>query len=247
MLTIAAAVDIGVSRAKNDDRALLGGQILAQGAHALACESDEALIAVSDGVGGYAGGDLCSQLTLETLCAQPFPRGVQAAREAAAAANSAVLRQRRMQPAYAQMAATLVFAAVFGDQLLLCNLGDSRAYRLRRGRLARLTADHTLANELSACYGAPQADDQRRDGVITRYIGMEEGFDPDISDDVGGLYQGDTLLLCSDGLYGAADDEQLLDALLREGDLPALAHRLIDLAKAAGSTDNISAVLLRKE
>ena len=244
LLNIAAVVDIGVVRKKNDDRALIGNQVLDGGACELQLSSDEALIAVSDGVGGNAGGHICSQLVLEQLKALLSPGASLAEVNAAVARiNQSVLEKQRIMPEFSEMAATLVAAFVSGERLLICNAGDSRAYRLRRGRLTQLSFDHTRYNELPGMFEAAD----HRDHTITRYMGKKDGVEAYATDDVGDMYPGDVLLLCSDGLYDGVQEDQMRQLLNRKEPVSALCHELVEMAKQQGSTDNISVVVLRKE
>jgi len=244
MLEIAAVVDIGVVRAKNDDRVLICNQVLDGGDGFMNCSSDVALAAVSDGVGGNAGGHICSQMVLDMLHSALTP-GISPAElgRAVEAINRAVLEAQRKMPEYSAMAATLAMALAEGERLLICNAGDSRIYRLRRGRLAQLSFDHTRCNELPGLYEHLD----HRDHTITRYMGKADGVSPYISDEVGDLFAGDVLLLCSDGLYDGVKEDQMRQLLGQNKPALTICHELVDAAKLQGSTDNISVVVLRKE
>jgi len=124
------------------------------------------------------------------------------------------------------------------------NLGDSRVYRLRRGRLVQISRDHSVVAELMAAgrIGPDQAADHEAQGQLTHYVGMEEEPEPYIRSFA--LRGGDRLLLCTDGLTDAVD-EGGIRGILRAMDEPQVAcERLIGAANAAGGPDNITVIVV---
>jgi protein phosphatase len=142
------------------------------------------------------------------------------------------------------MGATLVLAIIRDGRLTVAHLGDSRAYRFHLGTLSRLTADHSVVElllEQGVISGAEARDHPAR-GRITRYVGMDGTAEPDIvSVD---FAPGDRLLLCTDGLTSVLPDAALADVLTRtDGDPAAASEGLVRAALAAGTADNVTALV----
>jgi protein phosphatase len=186
------------------------------------------LLAVADGVGGEAGGELASAAAIDALAATFFAAGPDrpAADSLAAAirgANDAVLGAAGSSGQQGA-ASTLVAAAIAGTSAVIGNLGDSRAYLLRDGDIRLVTADHAGEYQSS----------------ITRFVGDPRGVQPDVF--VETLRPGDRLLLCSDGLTRHVPDDEIAATVARR-DLDPAAAALVDLAKSRGGEDNITVVL----
>jgi serine/threonine protein phosphatase PrpC len=238
MKITATAVSLTGRRPNNEDRYLVA--------------EDLNLYAVADGMGGYAGGEVASRLTVEQLEAFVQRNRRDAAgtwpckedkrltfaenllRAAVRQAHDTIASQR--QGELEQMGSTVVAVLVEGRRATLAHVGDSRIYRLRGGTLSQLTRDHSLWAELEAAGMEPGA----RAGFahknyITRALGIEANRPDLVTVEV---EPGDRLLLCSDGLHDPLD-ETALEALMA-GDCEAIAKAAYD----AGSSDNITAVLL---
>ena len=145
------------------------------------------------------------------------------------------------------MGTTLVSAVTNGSGAVICNVGDSRAYRVGTERLERITRDHSVVEGLieSGNITAEQARTHPNRNLITRALGPEEHIECDVYDVT--LGADERLLLCSDGLVVTATDEEMYEAVAR-GDTPAesLEH-LLELSKQRGAPDNVTAVLLYQE
>jgi PPM family protein phosphatase len=225
-------------------------------AEELDCKLD-GLYVVADGMGGKAGGEIASRVTVEIVPAvveeilseQTEPLGTQlladALREALEAANEAVYTQARANPELRGMGTTCVAAIVRGSQAIIGNVGDSRIYLLRDRRLTQLTSDHSLVQEhvRSGELTAEQARGSRFKNVITRAIGIASAVDPDV--DLVELQPGDTLLLCSDGLTNMVSEGSIAHILGTFEDLDECCRRLVDQAKKNGGIDNITTVVVR--
>ena len=186
------------------------------------------LLAVADGVGGEAGGEVASAAAIDALAASFFAAGrdrpaADALAAAIRSANDAVLGAagKTGQPG---AASTLVAAAIDGTSAVIGNLGDSRAYLLRDGDIRLVTSDH--AGEFQSS--------------ITRFVGDPRGVQPDVFMEA--LRPGDRLLLCSDGLTRHVPDNEIATTL-QSRDLDPAAAALVDLAKSRGGEDNITVVL----
>lgn len=208
---------------------------------------DRWLIAVADGMGGHRAGEVASWLALATL-RERLLAGAGLA-DAVCAANEAVFRRQADDPRLSGMGTTLTAAVVGpGGAVQLCHVGDSRAYLLRQGELARLTRDHSLVEEFVRS-GALTEQEARRHpqrNLLTRAIGTEATVPVDEA--TVQLKPADVLLLCSDGLSEALPDTRLAALLVQQvagEDLGAGVEILIQAALDAGGADNITAVLAR--
>jgi PPM family protein phosphatase len=186
------------------------------------------LLAVADGVGGEAGGEIASAAAIEALARRFFDGNPKASRSDALAAaireaNDAVLATAE-KSGLTGAATTLVAAAVAGNDAVIGNLGDSRAYLIREGAVRRVTEDHSGA--------APSS--------ITRFVGDPRGVQPDVF--VETLEPGDRLLLCSDGLTRHLTDDEIA-ARAKGKDLARTVDALVALANERGGEDNVTVVM----
>jgi len=217
----------------------------------------DGLFVVADGMGGYAGGEIASRVTVETVPAVVREvlaehNGhvndealVEAVREALDAANDAVRKQARANPELRGMGTTCVAALVRDGVAAVANIGDSRAYLLRDGGLIQLTQDHSLVQEhvRAGDLTAEEARASRFRNVITRAIGIADSVEPDM--DLVELREGDTLLLCSDGLTTMVDDQEIAYMLSTCADPQETCEKLVNAANKYGGADNITAVVVR--
>lgn len=186
------------------------------------------LLAVADGVGGSAGGEIAANAAVAELADRFFGAGSDRTIEdrlgdAIRDANTAVLRAAQSS-GNESAATTLVAAAIDGARIVVGNLGDSRAYLVRDGASRQLTEDH-------------QGDTTHS---ITRFVGDPRGVQPDVF--VDDLRAGDRVVLCSDGLTLHVDPEEI--ARLASGAEPESAtNALVDLALERGGQDNVTVVL----
>ncbi|MEK7863863.1 MAG: protein phosphatase 2C domain-containing protein [Chloroflexota bacterium] len=187
------------------------------------------LLAVADGVGGSAGGEIAADAAVVALAdrffSAPGDRTLEdRLADAIRDANTAVLKAAASS-GNSQAASTLVAAAVRQDHLVVANLGDSRAYLVRDGVSRQLTEDHS-------------GDLQH---AITRFVGDPRGVQPDVF--VEDLRPSDRLVLCSDGLTRHVSPEEIATAVAASADIDAAAGALIDMANARGGEDNVTVVL----
>jgi protein phosphatase len=215
------------------------------------------LFAVADGMGGAAAGEQASKLAVETLTealrvysealAQgqaviPLDRAVERAFNAA---NRAIYRASLVHEDMAGMGTTLTACTIWDGQMVLGHVGDSRAYRYRKGHLEQLSQDHSwVAEQVSR--GLLSKDDIRSyayRNVITRALGTKSQVTPDIERVE--TFPGDLFFLATDGLYGLIETVELEDELARGGDLQASVDYFISLANGRGGPDNITGILFR--
>ncbi len=214
------------------------------------------LLAVADGMGGAKAGEVASRLAVETLAEElsartravgAEPRDVAPLGEAAIhAANDRILRDGRDNASREGMGTTLTVAWVLGPQVHLFQVGDSRAYLFREGRLRQLTKDQSLVEKLVDDGILTKEEAERVAGrhIILQALGSEERLA--VERGVEPLKDGDILLLCTDGLSGLVRHEAL-EAAMRKGSpsLDGLCAKLVEMAEAEGGTDNITVLLAR--
>jgi protein phosphatase len=209
------------------------------------------VFAVADGLGGHLAGEVASWLAVRTVerALEEVPSGPPRERlmEAIREANRQVFLEGQTCAEHRGMGTTLTVAWLLDSNLYLGHVGDSSAYHYRRGRLRKLTQDHSLAEEMRRLGGlGPEAarhHPQRH--VLTRAVGTE----PEVAVDslVMPLEAGDLLLLCTDGLSSLVSASELEAVLRTNTGLDALLDRLFALALTRGAPDNVTAVLIRYE
>ncbi|MGZ8565513.1 MAG: Stp1/IreP family PP2C-type Ser/Thr phosphatase [Actinomycetota bacterium] len=201
------------------------------------------LYAVADGMGGHRGGEVASQLALETV-EELFLAGEGTLADQVREANRAVFTRSASDRSVTGMGTTLTAARIEGDGAHLVHVGDSRAYLLRAGSLRRLTEDHTLVNRMVKAgeISAAEADVHPHRNVLLRALGTDPDVEVDEQDL--GLLAGDRLLLCSDGLTSMVTEDQVQAILEAEPQPQAAADRLVRAANRAGGIDNITVVVL---
>jgi protein phosphatase len=197
-------------------------------------------------MGGAQAGEVASGIVVETL-AGAFERGdlPDGLAEAVQEANSRIHSMAKDDRSLEGMGTTTTAGWVDAGKLRIAHVGDSRAYRLRGGRLEQLTEDHSLVGGLVRLgkLTPAEAEQHPQRSVILRAVGVEPSVEVDRSDHA--LADGDVYLLASDGLTSMVRDEVIQEALRMEDSLEEAADLLIALANASGGHDNITAVLFR--
>lgn len=209
-------------------------------------EPERLLFAVCDGMGGEEDGELASLAAVKALISDPALSTYKEAEINAAAANAAVKAVRDKLESR-RTGTTLAAFAIDGANGLAYNLGDSRVYLHRNGKLKKLTRDHTLAAYLVelGMLAEEQAETHPNKNSLTQYIGMEcEGeVRPYFADEVH-LIAGDRILLCSDGLYDMVDNATIEKIIGKDCGTAETGKTLIETALASGGIDNVTAVLI---
>jgi protein phosphatase len=235
-LTTCARTDVGQQRETNEDAALIRNL------------GEAHLLAVADGMGGHAAGDVASELAIETFAdtveaalERDRTAGESVLREAVVEANEAVL-DRAAADGLEGMGTTLVAALVQGGRALFVNVGDSRGYHIdERGRLEQVTTDQSLVQELVEQGELTEAEarDHPQRNVVSQALGTDETIEPDLDS----IAFGGTVLCCSDGLPEEVKDEALASVVDDAMSVEAAAETLINRANAAGGSDNIAVAL----
>ena len=239
-LEIAAESDIGRERAKNDDSYMV-------------LEADTIAFGVCDGMGGHAGGDVASRLAVDTITSvlgagtEPEEGLDERLRRAIVVASRKILERANAEPSLRSMGTTATIAALDAEEIVVAQVGDSRAYLFREGVLTRLTRDQTLAQSLvdQGQLALEELANSEYAHIVLQAVGMKEL--PDVVIGRARLADGDLVLICSDGLFGPLGDAAIAEILSRETALEAKVRALVERANAAGGPDNITCVLARAE
>jgi PPM family protein phosphatase len=252
-LMVASATDKGLRRSRNED-AVVG--VSWPGDH-----GEALMLAVADGMGGTAGGEVASALAIgaaERILRAGYSSGrisgqdawLDALTSAFAGAVSALREQSEQAPDLMQMGTTLTCLVVDGGRIIAAHVGDSRAYLFRAHELRQLTTDHNAAAELvsDGRLTSSEALSHKSRSILTRWLAPDCEV-PEVPE-LGALAAepGDVVLVCSDGLHGMVPDEEiaaLLDEALlaNQAGLTAAASALVVRANERGGRDNISVVL----
>ncbi|VXC74826.1 Protein serine/threonine phosphatase [Burkholderia sp. 8Y] len=233
--TSAARSDVGCVRLVNEDAVLNS--------------PERGLWAVADGMGGHAVGDLASEMVIQSLSTVSRSDGlagvIAEARERLLHVNDE-LRAEASRRQVSRIGSTVVLLAARDGACAYLWAGDSRIYLFRNGRLAQLTRDHSHVEELKARgqLTAEEALHHPAQHLITRAVGALDTLDLDESSVA--LADGDTFLLCSDGLSNEVSEAEIASELA-PGNCEIAAQRLLEIALERGGRDNISIVVAHAE
>lgn len=240
--------DVGRQRQHNEDTFLV--------------QTDANLFLVADGMGGHAAGEIASKIAAETISEfivhtkeeegtwphaydERYRRSTNRLMTALRIANTRVLEAMRKDARLRGMGTTVVASLIDGDLASIAHVGDSRAYLIRDGQMARVTNDHSWVYEQVQAGMLTEAEAEKHPlrNVITRALGGALTVVPEASE-----YQvrpGDRLLLCSDGLTGMVSEEEILRIVTEHEDPQEACRALIDYANDRGGYDNVTAVIVR--
>jgi protein phosphatase len=163
-------------------------------------------------------------------------------------ANREIHNRSEANPSHAGMGTTIVAVTFEEDLVGIAHVGDSRAYRLEQKNLVPLTEDHSWVSEMQAAHQMSQEEAESLVGknVITRALGVREDVEVDCR--VIKTNPGDTFILCSDGLCGFADDDEIFDVAKRHrDDLKKMVDDLVQFANDRGGNDNVTVIAVRVE
>lgn len=205
------------------------------------------LYLVADGMGGHNAGELASAICVRVIEEQLRSAvGVSpevALEHAIQTANASIWQQAQTLEGCKGMGTTVVACSCLGDELLVANVGDSRAY-ICSDMIQQISVDHSLVEEMIQMGGLDRSKARNHPdkNIITRAIGALSSVEVDLFKVA--LKTGDTILLCSDGLSNMVDDQELMSIVESGGTLREKAHRMVDQANNYGGRDNISVVLV---
>ncbi|MCH5235393.1 MAG: serine/threonine-protein phosphatase [Muribaculaceae bacterium] len=235
-----AVSDVGCVRTNNEDMAYVAGKLIrdgeTKGEVVLSEENPVIAFAVADGMGGYEGGEVASEIVCRSFSSfikKGLPKEdsetIEAIKQWAVNANNLVLETGKLRPELSEMGTTLVGMIIDKNSLFIINIGDSRCYRLRNGILKQLSTDHSERERT----GNPNTPSN----LIYNFLGnYPKDFFSDIS-----IYEpisGDSYLFCSDGLSDLVSDEMIEENFFNP-------QKLIELAKEEGGRDNITLITIQ--
>ncbi|MFZ6027513.1 MAG: PP2C family protein-serine/threonine phosphatase [Chloroflexota bacterium] len=230
---------VGPVREDNQDAILLPDESIPQPAGSL--------FAVADGMGGYTHGAIASALALETLFTalqqSPNQKPEKALRRGIEAANLNIFKAAQ-NLGVGRMGTTLTAAYICGSSLYLAHVGDSRAYLMRQGKISCLTNDHTLVGDMvrARLIAPAKVRTHAQRSILTRALGLAMFIQPDVEQFK--LEAGDRLILCSDGVWSALQDEEIAQIAGQKARAETLGQALVDQAVAHETDDNCSAVVM---
>jgi PPM family protein phosphatase len=230
-LRFAALSHVGLLREGNEDSAYAGPRVLA----------------VADGMGGHAAGEVASAVAIASLAEldedDPGSDLLDALRERALSANDHLRDMVSGDTGLDGMGTTLTALLFAGQRLGLVHIGDSRCYLLRDGALAQITHDHTLVQTLvdEGRISEEEASTHPQRSLITRALDGRESIELDLS--VREARPGDRYLLCTDGLTGPVGRKETLQEALEIDDPRQACERLVQLALRGGGPDNVTVVV----
>ena len=262
-VSVFGKTDLGRTREHNEDTFLVAD--LSTGNASLQPEVRRhqvgprgSLFMVADGMGGAAAGELASAMAADLIyrhmatawasdSAGTADQFAYRMREAVELANGKIYTYAREHPEVRGMGTTVTAAGVFGSDLYLTQIGDSRAYLVRGPEAVQLTKDQSLMQRLvdAGELTPDEAEQSERRNIILQALGPDPLVKVDLTHQP--INRGDTLILCSDGLSGLVRREEMAQMAGEHAELPNLCSALIDLANARGGPDNITVVAARFE
>jgi len=237
-ITCAGRTDVGIIRSGNEDNYLM--------------VPDRGIFVVADGMGGHAAGEVASEMAVRSVARDLGSlRGLsddqvaERMRVSIRAANSTIFQRTLTEHDKRGMGTTVTALVLYDTRFLIGQVGDSRCYLLRDGKLTQITKDHSYVQEqVDAGYLTPeQARAHPYSNVITRCVGANSDVMPDVY--VGAVRPKDVFLLASDGLTGMLEDHQLAEVLHADRMPQEQVDDLVAEANRHGGLDNITAIIVR--
>jgi PPM family protein phosphatase len=253
--------DVGHTREHNEDTFLLadlerGDQLAPSQLHEITAGSHGVLLMVADGMGGAAAGEVASAMAAQIVLTELQARWglaqasdarqlARALRGATEAANARIHRYATEHPEHLGMGTTATVAGVAGDEVIIAQVGDSRAYIVRSGTATLLTKDQSLIQRLvdAGELTEEEAERSERRNIILQALGPEPTVKVELTRQA--IRRGDVLVLCSDGLSGLVRATEIAGAIAGHESLDGACGALIDLANQRGGPDNITVVAVR--
>ena len=237
-----AITDIGMRRKINED------------SYCIHNEEIFPYAVVADGLGGHQAGEIASRMAVDMIEdylnknlneALDYVEAGETIRQSFISANSIIYNYAKNHYKVMGMGTTATLAMIYQNKIITANVGDSRAYKVSNTDIQQLTRDHSYVQELvmRGEISPEMAKHHPKKNYITRAMGAEDTVKVDISIKP---YNGETLVLCSDGLTNFVDDEEILSHVKRKKALQKSAEDLTALANSRGGSDNITIVAFGK-
>jgi len=238
-----AMTDVGMCRKINEDNYY----VKADGAFPYAI--------VADGMGGHKAGEIASMMVVDVIRNhlenslsedQDYVEAGETVRKAFISANNIIYKYAENHYKIMGMGTTATLAMVFKGRIITAHVGDSRAYTIDKNEIKQITRDHSYVQELVSMgkITKEEAKHHPKKNFITRAMGAEETVKVDVNIRP---YNGETILLCSDGLVNFVDDEEIKDIVQKRGSLKKKTEQLVNTANSRGGKDNITVIILKKE
>jgi len=231
-LHYAARSDVGLVRQENQDSGYAGPHLLA----------------VADGMGGHAAGDVASSIAIgEMVSLDGESPGADDAldllAQALRTANNELREATQRQPELQGMGTTVTALLRTGNKIAVAHIGDSRAYLLRDGTLTQITHDHSFVQSLidEGRITEEEAEGHPQRSLVTRVLTGAQGDEPDLA--MREAHVGDRYLLCSDGLSGFVARDTIAEILVQAQPPGVTADALVELAMRAGAPDNVTCII----
>ena len=253
--------DVGTTRDHNEDTFLVANLTTRQASLQPEVRTHEVgrrgtLFMVADGMGGAAAGELASEMATETVFKHMIEawgndpevtdqRFAYRLKEAVEIANARIYEYARAHPENRGMGTTTTAAGCLGGALYLCQIGDSRGYLIRGGRIVQITKDQSLMQRLvdAGELTEEEAAVSERRNIILQALGPDPAVKVDLTRQE--LRRGDLLVMCSDGLSGLVKNDDIQRIVTGTTDLVAACKELIELANERGGPDNITCIVAR--
>ena len=237
--------DVGLVRSENQDFG-----ICTTPSEENSADAAGRLLIVADGMGGHRGGATASRLAAETVKSQYLgsasPDAASALRESLSRANARIFAEAQTTPELRGMGTTTSVLAVRDREGWIAHVGDSRVYLVRDGAIEQLTEDHSLVATMvrEGLLTTQEAETHPRRNVLQRSMGVAEDVDIDIRGPIE-LRDGDTFILCSDGLHGVVKEDEIRE--LAADTIESAADKLLARAIERGAPDNVTIIVARLE
>ena len=260
-VSVFGKTDLGLTRDHNEDTFLVADLSTGDASLQPSVREHEvgvrgSLFMVADGMGGAAAGEVASAMAADIIfrhLSTAWAGDTEATaarfafrmREAVELANAEIYAYAREHPELRGMGTTVTAAGLYGDDLYLTQIGDSRGYLVRGGEAIQLTKDQSLMQRLvdAGELTEEEAEQSERRNISLQALGPDPRVKVDLTHQT--LRRGDTLIICSDGLSGLVRREEFGRMVTEHPDLPDLCSGLIDLANERGGPDNITVVAAR--
>lgn len=215
---------------------------------------NDGIFIIADGVGGTNSGEIASHTAVNEVAQYFEDKPLKTDDEteictelltAVKRANFRVYDMSQRYPTNRGMATTIVIACVRKTDVYICNVGDSRAYIFDGIDMTQISEDHTYVNELVKA-GAISRDEAKKHtdkNMITKAVGAEQDVDPDFFHTT--LNQDESLLLCTDGLYGEVSETEMAAIFLEEEEMSDVSEDLVEKANENGGHDNITVICIK--
>jgi PPM family protein phosphatase len=252
--------DVGLIRTNNEDSFLIAAPTSGFANHNPAefngiMPENGTMFIVADGMGGAQAGEVASRMAVDTVARnfinaldikEPLDQQtlISALTETIQKANELIFQEAQKNSECNGMGTTITAAAVYGTSIFFAQLGDSRAYLARKGVISQMTKDQTLVAQMvaSGSLTPEQAKSHPRRNVILQALGIQGKVDVAIS--LAELRRGDHIVLCSDGLSGKVDAEEI-KGFVERFEPKAACQELVRIARERGGEDNITVIVAR--